>query len=319
MENTYKNILNISAYKFVELQEQELGLLKQTIIEKCQELALKGTIIIATEGINIFLAGFSTKIKQFFAWLNQIQAFIDVMPKESLSSTVPFRRMIVKIKPEIITMRMPVIRPQSERAPAVKAKTLAKWLETGFDDDNKPVVMLDTRNDFEVQVGTFNNAINYHINKFTEFAEALEQNKQDLQGKTVVSFCTGGIRCEKAAIYMQNLGIQAYQLEGGILKYFEEVGPQHYNGECFVFDYRTALNPNLEVTGQLQCYGCRAVLSLEDQQSSLYEPPLKCPHCADKRQLISDEKQQRIQAKIAQKMAKREEYRKSQKAIFAKI
>ncbi|MFM2345137.1 MAG: hypothetical protein RLZZ210_1750 [Pseudomonadota bacterium] len=312
------NILNISTYKFVELSQEFLSELKQTIHAKCEELSLKGTVILATEGINIFLAGSTQSIHDFFTWFNQFNQFSDVQPKESMSSQVPFRRLIVKIKPEIITMRMPVIRPQEERAPAVEPKTLARWLRQGHDDNNRPVVMLDTRNDFEVQVGTFDNAINYHITKFTEFTDAVAQNKKDLEDKTVVSFCTGGIRCEKAAIYMQNIGLDnVYQLEGGILKYFEEAGGEHYTGECFVFDYRTALNPKLEVTGQLQCYGCRAVVTVEDQQSSLYQPPLKCPHCAVDRDKISLAKEERVKAKISRKMQAREEYKKQQKSLHA--
>ncbi len=313
-------ILNISTYKFIELKESYLTELKTNIFAKCEELSLKGTVILASEGINVFLAGYSRQIQQFFAWFNHLDKFSDVKPKESFSNKIPFRRLIVKIKPEIITMRMPVIRPQEERAPAVEAKILAKWLRQGHDDDNRPVVMLDTRNDFEVQVGTFNNALNYNINKFTEFADAIDKNKSDLENKTVVSFCTGGIRCEKAAIYMQNMGLNnVYQLEGGILKYFEEADGEHYTGECFVFDYRTALNAKLEVTGQLQCYGCRAVVSLEDQKSNLYQPPLKCPHCAIGRNKISLAKQERIQTKINKKMQARQEYRKQQKILHENL
>jgi UPF0176 protein len=310
-------ILNISAYKFIELNKEQLVVFEASLYEKCLNLDLKGTIILATEGINIFLAGPPQNIQAFFANLNAIDVFSDVQPKESFSNKVPFRRLIVKIKAEIITMREPVIRPQEKRAPAIEPKKLAQWLERGYDDKNRPVVMLDTRNDFETKVGTFKNSINYHINKFTEFADAIDKHQEALKDKTVVSFCTGGIRCEKAAIYMQNIGLDnVYQLDGGILKYFEEVGSSHYEGECFVFDYRTALNPNLEVTGQTQCYGCRAVVTQEEQKSPLYQPPLKCPHCAEQRECIELEKKQRIQVKIAKKMHTRNLYRQEQKKKF---
>jgi UPF0176 protein len=131
-----------------------------------------------------------------------------------------------------------------------------------------------------VDVGTFDDALDYRITKFSEFPEVIEQNRADLEGKTVVSFCTGGIRCEKAAIHMKEVGIDnVYQLEGGILKYFEEVGGAHYHGDCFVFDYRTALNPQLEPTATAQCFGCRAVVTPEAQQSPMYVAGKTCPEC----------------------------------------
>lgn len=177
-------------------------------------------------------------------------------------------------------MRMPLIKPELGRAPAVDAQTLKRWLDQGHDDQGKTVVMVDTRNDFEVDVGSFDNTIDYRITKFTEFPAVIEANRDALNDKTVVTFCTGGIRCEKAAIHMQNVGFDnVYQLEGGILKYFEEVGGAHYHGDCFVFDYRTALNPQLEATDTEQCYACRAVVTPREQLSSWYVPGKSCPHC----------------------------------------
>jgi UPF0176 protein len=319
--NIQANILNVSSYKFIELAENYLIELKSEVYNKCLELNLKGTIILATEGVNIFLAGIQENINTFFIWLRATDKnyFFDVEPKESMSSEVPFRKLIVKIKAEIITMRMPVIRPQEKRAAAVAPKTLAKWLAQGYDDNHRPVVMLDTRNQFEVQVGTFDNSLNYDIEKFTQFPEQINKDKEALKDKTIVSFCTGGIRCEKAAIYMQNIGLEnVYQLDGGILKYFEEVGGEHYTGECFVFDYRTALNPKLEVTGQMQCYGCRAVVSIEDQQSPLYQPKnSQCPQCAKAREELDKIKHERITQKIAEKMQERQAYTKKQKELHA--
>jgi UPF0176 protein len=141
--------------------------------------------------------------------------------------------------------------------------------------------MVDTRNDFEVDVGTFDNTVDYRIKKFTEFPEVIAAHKDDFDGKTVVTFCTGGIRCEKAAIHMQEIGYDnVYQLEGGILKYFEEVGGAHYTGDCFVFDYRTALNPKLEPTETVQCFACRAVVTPRQQMAPEYVVGQSCPHCA---------------------------------------
>ena len=244
MQEPSLSILNIAAYKFVPLDDLEA--LRDQLQARAQEHALRGSVLLASEGINLFLAGPAPAIQ---AWLAQLRAdarFADLEVKESWSAQQPFRRLIVKIKREIIRMNHPAIQPAAGRAPAVAASTLKRWLDQGHDDDGKPVVMLDTRNAFEVDYGSFDGAIDWRITKFTEFPAALQQHQAELAGKTVVSFCTGGIRCEKAAIYMRELGLtQVLQLEGGILKYFEEVGGDHYHGNCFVFDGREALAPDL--------------------------------------------------------------------------
>jgi UPF0176 protein len=163
--------------------------------------------------------------------------------------------MLVKVKAEIIRMNMPAIRPDAlPRAPALPAATLARWLAQGHDDKGRPVVTLDTRNAFEVDYGTFEGAIDWRIAKFSEFPAAVQAHREELMGKTVVSFCTGGIRCEKAAIYLQNQGLDGdvYQLEGGILKYFEETDGEHYQGTCFVFDQREALGAGLAPASEIK-------------------------------------------------------------------
>ncbi len=276
-------IVNISAYKFVSLDDIET--LRPAMRERCEAAGLKGTILLAPEGINMFLAGPREAIDGFMVWLHADARFADIAPKESLSENQPFKRMLVRAKKEIITMKMPLIRPEDGRAPSVRPVDLKRWLDQGHDDEGRPVVMLDTRNDFEVAVGTFADAVEYDIAKFSEFPEAVAAHKAELEGKTVVSFCTGGIRCEKAAIHMQEVGVErVYQLEGGILKYFEEVGGSHYRGDCFVFDYRTALNPNLEPAGPKQCFACRAVVTPEEQQSPHYVIGKSCPHCIGTKQ-----------------------------------
>ncbi|SPC16934.1 conserved exported hypothetical protein [Cupriavidus oxalaticus] len=276
-------IVNISAYKFVSLDDIET--LRPAMRERCEAAGLKGTILLAPEGINMFLAGPREAIDGFMAWLHADARFADIAPKESLSENQPFKRMLVRAKKEIITMKMPLIRPEEGRAPSVRPVDLKRWLDQGHDDEGRPVVMLDTRNDFEVAVGTFEDAVEYDIAKFSEFPEAVAAHRAELEGKTVVSFCTGGIRCEKAAIHMQEVGVErVYQLEGGILKYFEEVGGSHYRGDCFVFDYRTALNPNLEPAGPKQCFACRAVVTPEEQQSPHYVIGKSCPHCIGTKQ-----------------------------------
>jgi UPF0176 protein len=241
-------ILNISCYKFVALPDAQD--LRQPCLDNAMVRQLKGTILIAEEGINFFLAGSADDVRGFVDWLRSDARFADLAPKESWSATQPFRKMLVKVKNEIIRMNHPSIRPAEGRAPAVTPETAKRWLDQGHDDEGRPVVTLDTRNQFEVDAGTFKNTINWGITKFTEFPDAVQAHLDELHDKTVISFCTGGIRCEKAAIYMRNAGLpHVYQLEGGILKYFEEVGNDHYDGGCFVFDERRAVGADLSATG----------------------------------------------------------------------
>ncbi|MFM0415080.1 sulfurtransferase [Paraburkholderia aromaticivorans] len=276
------SIVNLSSYQFATIEDTAAW--RPFVTERCNALGLKGTVLLAPEGINLFVAGTREATDAFIDYIRRDALFegkfANLQFKESLSDKQPFTRMLVKLKREIITMKKPAIRPELGRAPFVDAPTLKNWLDRGHDDQGRPVVMLDTRNAFEVDVGTFDNALDYRITKFSEFPEVIEQNRADLEGKTVVSFCTGGIRCEKAAIHMKDVGIEnVYQLEGGILKYFEEVGGAHYHGDCFVFDYRTALNPQLEPSKTTQCFGCRAVVPPEAQESPMYVAGKTCPEC----------------------------------------
>ena len=237
-------VLNISSYKFVPLPDAPA--LRETLLARALRRDLKGTILLAEEGINLFLAGPAEDVRGFITELQTDPRFADITPKESWSDTRPFRKMLVKVKGEIIRMNYPTIRPAEGRAPAVAPATVKRWLDQGHDDEGRPVVTLDTRNDFEVDAGTFEGAIDWRITKFTEFPAALQAHKAELQDKTVVSFCTGGIRCEKAAILMQEMGLDhVVQLEGGILKYFEETDGSHYRGSCFVFDERRAVDADL--------------------------------------------------------------------------
>jgi len=247
-------ILNIAAYRFVSLTD--LPALQSAICQALEGSEIKGTVLLAGEGINLFLAGEAGAVHSFLTWLRSDSRFADLAAKESWSETQPFKKRLVKIKPEIIRMNHPAIQPASGRAPAVDAITLKRWLDQGHDDNGQAVVMLDTRNAFEADCGAFVGAIDWRIDKFTEFPDAFKAhvNTQvnELQGKTVVSFCTGGIRCEKAAILMRETGLSdVFQLDGGILTYFEQVGQAHYQGGCFVFDDRrvvdAALTPRPEL------------------------------------------------------------------------
>jgi UPF0176 protein len=237
-------VLNVSAYKFVSLSDPAQW--RESIRSQAQALSLKGTVLLADEGINLFLAGDAESPRAFVRWLRGHRELADLDAKESWSDARPFRRLIVKVKPEIIRMNCPTIRPQAERAPAVDAQTLARWLDAGRDDAGRPVVTLDTRNAFEVGHGRFRGALDWDLNRFSDFPQALQQRRHELEGKTVVSYCTGGIRCEKAALLMAEAGIEnVLQLDGGILRYFEHTGGKHFDGHCFVFDQRESLDVTL--------------------------------------------------------------------------
>ena len=236
-------VLNISAYLFTHLADA--ATLKPALRERAVAAGLKGTILLAEEGINLFLAGDADAVRAFVDVLRDDPRFAALTTKESWSDTQPFGRMLVKVKREIIRMDHPTIRPEAGRAPAVDPATLRRWLDAGADDDGREVVLLDTRNAFEVDYCAFAGAVDWRIERFTQFPDAAAAAAAELQGKTVVSYCTGGIRCEKAAIHLREIGVDAYQLDGGILGYFEQVGGAHWNGECFVFDEREALTPEL--------------------------------------------------------------------------
>lgn len=238
------SILNISCYLFVSLPDT--AALRDRLHARAEALGLKGTVLVAEEGINLFLAGTADAVR---AWVGEVRAdprFAELTPKESWSETQPFQRLKVKVKGEIIRMNRPAVRPdQAPRAPALAPATLACWLDQGHDDAGREVVMLDTRNGFEVDHGAFDGAIDWRLHKFSDFPDALAAHRDELAGKTVVSYCTGGIRCEKAAMVLAEQGLTAWQLDGGILKYFEDTGGKHYHGSCFVFDEREALAADL--------------------------------------------------------------------------
>lgn len=238
-------VLNLAAYRFVVLDDLE-GL-RERLLDRARAAALKGSILLAEEGINLFLAGAEADARCFLSWLQSDARFSDLRAKESWSDAQPFKRLRVKLKREIIRMDHPTIRPLDARAPAVDAATLARWLDAGHCDAGRPVLMLDTRNGFEVDAGRFVGALDWRLQRFGEFPAALAAHRAELVGKTVVSYCTGGIRCEKAALLMREQGVEhVLQLDGGILQYFEAIGARHYEGGCFVFDERGTLDDRLQ-------------------------------------------------------------------------
>jgi UPF0176 protein len=237
-------ILNVAAYRFVPIAEPHA--LREQLLAAARAAGLRGTILLAEEGINFCLAGEEKPLRDFMSALQAEERFAALDVKESFSATQPFGKLLVKVKREIIRMNHPAIQPARGRAPAVDAATARRWLDAGHDDEGREVVTLDTRNAFEVDHGTFDDAIDWRIAKFSDFPAALDAHRAQLEGKTVISFCTGGIRCEKAAIYMREAGLDhVYQLDGGILRYFEETGGAHFHGRCFVFDEREALDEDL--------------------------------------------------------------------------
>ena len=238
-------ILNIAAYLFVAIDDADA--LSLQVAQRAEAAALRGSVLVAPEGINLFLAGVEASLRGFLDWLREDPRFAGITVKQSWSEAMPFARLKVKRKEEIIAFRRDGAVPLGRgRAPVVEPRTLARWIGQGHDDAGKPLVLLDTRNREEVGFGTFADALTLPIDNFTELPDALAVHREALRDATVVSFCTGGIRCEKAALWLRDDGMgNLLQLEGGILGYFEQVGGFGYQGRCFVFDERVALDASL--------------------------------------------------------------------------
>jgi len=241
-------ILNIAAYLFVAIDDADA--LAVRLRERAEADALRGSMLVTPEGLNLFLAGAEAPLRGFLDWLRDDPRFASLHAKESWSETIPFARLKVKRKDEIIAFRREHASPldTGARAPAVEPATLQRWIAQGYRDDaGKRLVLLDTRNREEFGFGTFKDALTLPIDNFTELPEALAPHREALRDATVVSFCTGGIRCEKAALWLRHDDMyNLLQLDGGILGYFEQVGGAGYDGRCFVFDERIALHPQLK-------------------------------------------------------------------------
>lgn len=232
-------IVNIAAYQFATLDQ--LPERRASLLALANDLDLRGTILLSEEGINLVLAGSRESTDAILAELRSIPGFESLEAKESYSETQPFGRMRIKLKKEIIAFGVEGIDPREYTAPRITAAELKKWL-----DEGRSFTLLDTRNNFEVRAGTFTEAIPIDVDNFRDFPEAVKSLPDSMKSRPVVTFCTGGIRCEKAAPYMERANFQeVYQLDGGILKYFEEVGAAHYEGTCVVFDERESLTPSL--------------------------------------------------------------------------
>lgn len=256
-------ILNIAGYKFIEITD--LDALRDHLQGLCEASTLKGTILLSAEGININLAGPEALTRQFMDALAVDARFADMRFHQTYSEVQPFQLLKVKLKSEIITLRQGDVAPlQDNRARALSPADLKQWL-----DEKRDITLLDTRNDYEYRFGTFVGAVNLNLKNFGELPAAIDHLDKH---KPLVMFCTGGIRCEKAALYMERYGFtDIYQLDGGILGYFAQVGGAHYEGECFVFDERVALMPDLKAHGTTQCTACQGPVAAQD---------LGCRHCA---------------------------------------
>ncbi|MEZ4649708.1 MAG: pseudouridine synthase [Candidatus Eisenbacteria bacterium] len=266
-------IVNIAAYKFVSLDRLEER--KSALLSLSRELDLRGTILLSAEGINLFLAGTRAAVDRLLSVLRADERFQDLRVKESFSSHVPHNRMLVKVKKEIIAFGVEGIDPAAYTSPRMSPAEFKARLDRG-----EKLRILDVRNTFEYRLGTFQGALGLELEDFRHFPAALGQIPDDYKDATLVTFCTGGIRCEKAAPLLERAGFRdVYQLDGGILDYFEQCGGDHWTGECFVFDKRVALAPNLEETGTACCFACHATLTPEDQASEKFSEGVTCPHC----------------------------------------
>jgi UPF0176 protein len=269
------SFVNFSAYKFTPLTN--LPVLKERLLAFTKERGLRGTILLSPEGINFFVAGPRVAMDELLQELHLVPGLGDLKPKESVSDEQPFNRMLVKIKKEIIAFGVEGIDPASRPTTKLPAGTLKQWL-----DEGRPVTLLDTRNDYEVRMGTFQGAVPAGIDYFRDFPAAVGKLSAELKEQPIVMFCTGGIRCEKAGPFMEKAGFKnVFQLDGGILKYFEECGGAHYNGECFVFDRRVGVDPALQETNSVLCFNCQMPLTEVEQQDPHYVADTSCPHCFD--------------------------------------
>jgi RluA family pseudouridine synthase len=268
-----KKILNIAAYQFVALDD--LRSRRARLLALCKSWELKGTILLSAEGINLFVAGAAEKIELLLTELRSWPGLEKLSPKISATEHQPFTRMLVRLKKEIIAFGVEGIEPGKRTSPKLAARDLKQWL-----DEGRPVTLLDTRNDYEVKLGTFKNALTVGIDHFREFPDAVRKLPPAMKEQPIVMFCTGGIRCEKAGPFMEREGFKnIFQLDGGILKYFEECGGAHYDGECFVFDQRVGLDPSLQETDSTQCFQCQQPLTEADQKDVRYVSGQSCPYC----------------------------------------
>lgn len=283
LSSTNEDVVVAALYKFVELPDYHE--IREPLLDFCSSQGIKGTLLLASEGINGTVAGSREAIDGLLDYLKKDARFVDIGHKESIDSGYPFYRMKVKLKREIVTMGVTGIDPRKVVGTYVKPKD---WNALISDPE---VLLVDTRNDYEVEIGTFDGAINPDTETFREFPQYVKDNLDPEKHKKVAMFCTGGIRCEKSTAYLKEQGFdEVYHLQGGILQYLEDVPEEQsmWKGECFVFDNRVSVNHQLEKGHYDQCHGCRHPITEDDKQSPFYEPGVSCPKCYDR--LTDDQK-----------------------------
>ncbi|MEL0239956.1 MAG: rhodanese-like domain-containing protein [Candidatus Actinomarina sp.] len=267
------SVVNIAGYKFEPL-ENPVDLVRM-YQQKCDELKLKGTMLISKNGINFSLAGTQQATDTIIAFLEEDNRFLNIPLKVTYSETQPFRRMKVRLKKEIISLGRKDINPRELTGERISPKDLKNLL-----DNKEDVLVLDTRNEYETRVGKFENAIDLNLDTFRDFPEAIESLPEEFKDKQIVMYCTGGIRCEKASAVMMKAGFaDVKQLEGGVLDYFKETGGAYWEGDCFVFDERVALDTELNETDYIYCYICREPLSAKEKASPDFKINEHCPYC----------------------------------------
>ena len=280
MTQDQSQIVVCALYKFVTLEKfQDL---RQPLLKVMEYNKIRGTLLLASEGINGTVASNRQGIDALLAWFEKDARLGNIVVKESFENSNPFNRIKVKLKKEIVTMGIEGIDPKQVVGTYVKPKD---WNALISDPD---VVLVDTRNAYEVKVGTFEGALNPNTTNFREFPQYVRDNLDPKANKKVAMFCTGGIRCEKSTAYLKEQGFdEVYHLEGGILKYLEEVPEEStmWQGECFVFDSRVTVNHQLEKGEYDQCHACRLPITKEEQTSDKYLEGISCPHCFDKHTL----------------------------------
>ncbi len=266
-------LTNIAAYKFVPLSHLEE--LRENLLEKGQQFDLKGTILLSEEGINQFLVGQSDNIERYKSYMANDKRFCDLSYRESYSEKAPFKKLRVKIKSEIVTIRDDTVKVEEPHRRSILPQQFHQWLAEG-----KEMTVLDTRNQFEVKLGAFERTEDLQLKGFNEFPEAVRRLGEAKKKQPTVIFCTGGIRCEKAAPVLEREGFEeVYQLEGGILNYFEQCGDDYFTGECFVFDDRITVDGKLQETGTLLCSKCQTILEDPDLVRELRPAERRCLDC----------------------------------------
>jgi len=272
-----KKVVNIAGYRFIDLQDRDQ--LREPFLKRCEELHLKGTILLSPNGINFSLSGSQESVDGYLEFLESDDRFVGIPLKITYNDYQPFRRMLVRLKKEIISLGIDDIRPLEFTGPNIKPIELQEML-----DNEEEVIVLDTRNDYEVRVGTFKNAIDLNIPSFRDFPQAVSNLPEEFKTKPIVMFCTGGIRCEKASAVMLKSGFEnVKQLQGGVLGYFKDTDASHWDGDCFVFDDRVAVDKGLNETDYVMCYSCREPLTKDEVRSPDYKVDDYCPYCVQEK------------------------------------